>query len=354
MKVLVTGAAGFIGFHYVNKMLGLGYDVVGLDNINDYYKVGLKYDRLKEKGIYQQDIGYNRLVQSEKHERYRFIKLGLEDEVSLLKLFANERFDYVVHLAAQAGVRYSIEKPHAYISSNIVGFANLLEVCRHFPVKHLVFASSSSVYGLNQNVPFSTKDQVVHPISLYAASKKSNELMAHCYSHLYKIPTTGLRFFTVYGPWGRPDMAYFLFTEAILAGKPIKIFNNGNLSRDFTFVGDIVEGMQKVMHTAPEGNGDWDPTNPDPASSPAPYKIYNIGNRKPVNLLEFIETIEKELGQEAQKEMLPMQPGDVQTTFADVSGLQEAIGYHPNTTLAEGIRQFVEWHQAYFKYRLKN
>lgn len=338
MKILITGAAGFIGFHLVNRLLEDNHQVVGLDNINDYYQVGLKYDRLAEAGVEQRYIGYNRQIRSKKHANYRFIKLNLEDETNLLRLFGQERFDVVINLAAQAGVRYSIENPTAYIHSNIVGFANLLEACRHFPIQHLIFASSSSVYGKNKKVPFSVKDNVDHPISVYAATKKSNELMAHTYSHLFNIPVTGLRFFTVYGPWGRPDMAYFLFTEAILRGEPIKVFNKGKMKRDFTYIDDIVEGLLKVLYTPKAKN----------TSTEAPYHIYNIGNNQPVALMEFIEAIEESLGVKAIKEMLPMQAGDVEVTYADVSGLRERFGYQPKTSVQEGIERFVEWYKSYY------
>lgn len=337
MKILVTGAAGFIGFHLVNQLLADEHEVIGLDNINDYYQVGLKYDRLAESGVAQRYIGYNRQIQSKKHSNYRFIKLNLEDETNLLKLFGQERFDVVVNLAAQAGVRYSIENPSAYIHSNIVGFANLLEACRHFPVQHLIFASSSSVYGKNEKVPFSTTDNVDHPISLYAATKKSNELMAHTYSHLFDIPVTGLRFFTVYGPWGRPDMAYFLFTEAILKGEPIKVFNQGKMQRDFTYVDDIVDGVIKVLYTKPQK-----------IENKTNYNIYNIGNNSPVPLIEFIEAIENSLGIKAIKEMYPMQAGDVEVTYADISGLKERFDYYPTTSVQEGIDKFVEWYKNYY------
>lgn len=348
MKILVTGAAGFIGFHLANRLLNDGHEVVGLDSINDYYQVGLKYDRLAAAGISQRNIGYNRPVQSEMHSEYRFVKLQLEDESKLFKLFAKERFDYVVHLAAQAGVRYSIENPGAYINSNIAGFANLLEAVRHFPVKHLVYAGSSSIYGLNQKVPYSTADSATHPVSLYGATKKSNELIAHAYSHLFQIPMTGLRFFTVYGPWGRPDMAYFLFTEAILQNKPIKVFNDGKMSRDFTFVGDIVEGIVKVMEKPAVPSPDWNPKAPNPAISSAPYRIYNIGNRNPANLLDFIKTIEKALGKTAEKKFMPLQPGDMVKTYADVENLVADFGYKPETSLEKGIGAFVEWYLKYY------
>ena len=349
-KVLVTGSAGFIGFHLTHALLKAGYEVVGLDSINDYYQVGLKYDRLEEAGIQTRAIGYNRINRSTKYSNYRFIKLKLEDESALLKLFAQENFDYVVHLAAQAGVRYSIENPMYYINSNIVGFTTILEACRHFQPKHLVFASSSSVYGLNRKVPFRVGDGADHPVSLYGATKKSNEVMAHAYSHLFDLPITGLRFFTVYGPWGRPDMAYFLFADAIINNKPIKIFNNGNLSRDFTYVDDIVAGLLKVIEKVPQPGVNWNPECPDPSRSAAAFRLYNIGNQQPVNLLKFIEAIERELGKTAQKEYLPMQPGDVATTYADVSELTQDFDYQPTTSLDEGIRRTVDWLKRYYQY----
>jgi UDP-glucuronate 4-epimerase len=342
MKILVTGTAGFIGFHLVNKLIERGDEVVGIDNINDYYDVNLKYSRLRETGIEQAKIEYNKPVQSQKYEKYTFIQLDISDREKIEKLFIDYSFDAVCNLAAQAGVRYSIENPHAYIDSNIVGFTNILEGCRHSKVKHLVYASSSSVYGLNKKVPFSTDDNVDYPVSLYAATKKSNELMAHTYSHLYNIPSTGLRFFTVYGPWGRPDMAYFLFTRSILEGKKINVFNNGEMSRDFTYVDDIIEGVVRVIDNSPKA------LDKRISMSKAPFKVYNIGNNAPVNLLKFIEIIEKKLGTIAEKEMLPMQSGDVYTTYADVSDLINMLDYKPNTDLSIGIGKFVEWYKFYY------
>ena len=348
-KILVTGSAGFIGFHLTNRLIKEGYIVFGLDNINDYYQVGLKYDRLNEMGINVSQIGYNRMTQSEKHTNYNFIKLKLEDENNVLKLFAREQFDNVIHLAAQAGVRYSIENPTYYLNSNIIGFNSILEGCRHFRPKHLIFASSSSVYGLNRSVPFSVSDSTNHPVSLYGATKKSNEMVAHSYSHLFHIPITGLRFFTVYGPWGRPDMAYFLFTEAILQGRPIKVFNEGNLNRDFTYIDDIIEGIYRVMQRPATPDPNWNAHQPIPSSSVAPFKLYNIGNQKPVNLLKFIQTIELELGMKANKELLPMQAGDVNTTYAKVDDLIEDFDYKPTTNLDRGIESFVNWYLTYYK-----
>ncbi len=349
MKFLITGTAGFIGFHLANYLIKRGDTVVGLDCINDYYDINLKYDRLAYAGIERNKIAYNKLIISEKHPNYSFIQLKLEDKENLDNLFAEQKFDKVCNLAAQAGVRYSLTNPDAYINSNIVGFLNILESCRHHNIKHLAYASSSSVYGLNGKSPFATSDNVDHPISLYAASKKSNELMAHTYSHLFKVPTTGLRFFTVYGPWGRPDMALFIFTKAILAGQPIQVFNNGNMIRDFTYVADIVEGVVRVLDNPPAGNAQWDAVHPDPSTSTAPYKVYNIGNNNPVKLMTFIESIEKALGKEAVKELLPMQPGDVAATSADVTDLVENLKYKPDTRVPEGIQNFINWYREYFK-----
>ena len=332
MKILVTGTAGFIGFHLAKKLLDQGHTVIGLDNINDYYDVSLKYGRLNELGIDKSNLEDNKSLQSSTYPNHKFIKANLEDAETLNKLFETEKFDAVCNLAAQAGVRYSIENPHAYISSNIVGFMNILEACRNYNVKNLSYASSSSVYGLNKEQPFKTTDQTDTPVSLYAATKKSNELMAHTYSHLYNIQTTGLRFFTVYGPWGRPDMAPMLFTDAILNDRAIKVFNHGKMSRDFTYVDDIVDGIVKVIN------------------NPSPYNIYNIGNNSPVNLMEFIETIENALDKEATKNFMDIQPGDVESTFADVSGLIEDFDYKPETPLSHGVDEFVKWYREFYKY----
>ncbi|MHC1704322.1 MAG: NAD-dependent epimerase [Tenuifilaceae bacterium] len=348
MKILVTGTAGFIGFHLAKRLLERGDEVIGLDCINDYYDVNLKYSRLEITGINRDEIEYGRLVQSTKFKNYKFIKLKLEDREAILELFKNEKFDKVCNLAAQAGVRYSIEIPFTYIDSNIVGFINILEGCRHSSIKHLVYASSSSVYGLNETMPFSTHHNVDHPISLYAASKKSNELMAHTYSYLYELPTTGLRFFTVYGPWGRPDMALFLFTKAIFEGKPIDVFNNGEMQRDFTYVDDIVEGIVRVIDNPSVVDNKWTGNDPDPSSSKAPYKIYNIGNSNPVKLLDFIEAIEESLGKKAIKNFLPLQNGDVPATWADVDDLVRDLDYKPKTNVNEGIRKFVNWYNNYY------
>lgn len=349
MKILVTGTAGFIGSHLVERLVDRGDEVIGLDSINDYYDQRVKYGRLHRAGIAEQDIEYNQLISSSIHQNYRFIKLQLEDKENMDKLFQQEKFDAVCNLAAQAGVRYSLENPQAYIDANIIGFINILEACRHYGVKNLSYASSSSVYGLNEAFPFSTSDNVDHPISLYAASKKSNELMAHTYSHLYDIATTGLRFFTVYGPWGRPDMALFLFTKAALEGKPIKVFNNGDMLRDFTYIDDIVEGVVRVIDNPAQKNSSWTGKEPDPSGSSAPYKIYNIGNNDPVKLMDFITAIENALGLEIEKEMLPIQAGDVPATYANVDDLVDNLGYQPNTPIQEGVDQFVRWYRGFFK-----
>lgn len=349
MKILVTGTAGFIGYHLANRLLKEGHEVIGLDSINNYYDVSLKIGRLESAGIPRNQIAYKELLKSETQPGYQFIQMRLEDEASLNRLFREQQFDMVCHLAAQAGVRYSLKNPKAYIQSNIVGFSHILEACRHFKIKHLVYASSSSVYGLNKKMPFSTQDHVDHPVSLYAASKKSNELMAHTYSHLFGLPTTGLRFFTVYGPWGRPDMALFLFTKAILNEQPIKVFNYGNMKRDFTYIDDIVEGVIRVTMRPPQINPSWEGSNVTLASSSAPYQIYNIGNNNPIRLLDFIEAIEKCTGKEAIKELLPIQDGDVEVTFADVKDLVKNTGYHPDTPLELGIKFFVEWYKNYYQ-----
>ncbi|MDA3884312.1 MAG: NAD-dependent epimerase [Candidatus Delongbacteria bacterium] len=351
-KILITGSAGFIGYHLVKKMIAEGFDVFGLDNINDYYDVNVKYGRLKETGIDSSNVEYNKLVKSSKYSNYSFIKLNLEDKDEIADLFKKEKFDYVCNLAAQAGVRYSITNPHAYIDANIIGFINILEASRHNKIKHLVYASSSSVYGLNENYPFSIHDNVDHPVSLYAASKKSNELMAHCYSHLYNIPTTGLRFFTVYGPWGRPDMALFLFAKAIIEGKEIDVFNYGKMRRDFTYVDDIVEGIYRVINKPATSNETWSGKEPDPGTSPSPYKIYNIGSDSPVLLMDFIETIEKYIGKKAIKNMLPLQPGDVPASHADVKDLIKNFDYSPSTKIEDGIKKFIDWYIEFYKIKL--
>lgn len=336
MKILVTGAAGFIGYHLCESLLKRGFEVLGLDNINDYYSIDLKFDRLKQLGISKKDAEvFNATCSSTVHtDKFNFVRMNLQDREALPKLFEQENIEIVCNLAAQAGVRYSIENPETYIDSNIVGFLNLLECCRNFDIKHLIYASSSSVYGLNEKMPFSTEDNVDHPISLYAASKKSNELMAHTYSHLFDIPTTGLRFFTVYGPWGRPDMAVFLFTDAIVNDRPIKVFNHGKMQRDFTYVDDIVEGVARIIEK--------------PVADRKRYKIYNIGNNNAVQLSDFIEAIEQHVGKKAEKKMLPMQPGDVERTWADVDDLIADYEYRPSTPVNEGIGKFVGWYMEYY------
>lgn len=333
MKVLITGVAGFIGFHVARALLERGDEVVGIDNLNDYYEVSLKQARLKELQPYGQ---------------FRFIRMDIADRDEVAALFAREKPQRVVHLAAQAGVRYSIENPHAYGDSNLTGFLTILEGCRQQQVEHLVFASSSSVYGANETMPFSTADNVDHPVSLYAATKKANELMAHSYSHLYGLPTTGLRFFTVYGPWGRPDMSPFLFVRAILSGQPLKVFNYGQHRRDFTYIDDIVEGVVRCLDRIPSGNANWSGMVPDPASSRAPWKLYNIGNSQPVELLRYIELLEQALGQSTQKELLPLQPGDVEHTYADVTELIRDTGYAPKVSIEEGVTRFVDWYRAFY------
>jgi len=332
-KKMVTGAAGFIGFHLCKRLLEQGDEVVGIDNLNDYYDVALKKARL---------------AQLESKKNFRFIKLSLEQKEEVLSLFNSEAFDVVVNLAAQAGVRYSLINPYAYLDSNIYGFLNILEGCRHAKVKHLVFASSSSVYGLNTRMPFSVHQNVDHPISLYGATKKANELMAHSYSYLFGIPTTGLRFFTVYGPWGRPDMALFLFTKAIMENRPIDIYNFGNMERDFTYIDDIIEGLIRVINRIPNADPQWSSENPDPATSAAPFKLYNIGNNNPVKLLNLIEVLEGCLGKKAKKNFLPIQPGDVPATFADVENLIKDVDFKPTTPIEEGVKIFVGWYQGYF------
>jgi UDP-glucuronate 4-epimerase len=349
MKILVTGTAGFIGYHLATRLLERGDTVIGLDCINDYYDIRIKHDRLRHHGIEVANLQPNILTQSTTQPNYQFIQCRLEDAQILNQLIESERPDTVVNLAAQAGVRYSLINPDAYIQSNIVGFSNLLEACRHYKVGHLVYASSSSVYGLNASLPFNTRDNVDHPVSLYAATKKSNELMAHTYSHLFGLPTTGLRFFTVYGPWGRPDMALFLFTKAMLAGEPIEIFNHGKMVRDFTYIDDIIEGVVRVIDQPPKGNPQWDGMHPDPSSSPAPYKVYNIGNNNPVALMDFIQAIETSLGIEAKKNYKDIQPGDVPSTYADVQDLENELGYKPATEVQEGIDRFIQWYRDYFK-----
>lgn len=349
MKILVTGTAGFIGHFTALRLLAMGHTVIGLDNINDYYDVNLKYGRLAEAGFAREQVQPLQLVQSAKYPGYQFIQASLEDKTTLDALFAEQEFDAVCNLAAQAGVRYSLQNPHAYIDSNVVGFMNILEACRHNGVKNLSYASSSSVYGLNETMPFSTSHNVDHPVSLYAATKKSNELMAHTYAHLYGIHCTGLRFFTVYGPWGRPDMAPFIFTKAAFNGDTIKVFNHGKMQRDFTYIDDIVEGVVRVIENPCSGNTDWNGLNPDPASSSAPYKIYNIGNSDTVQLMDFIEAVEAAAGVEIKKEFLPIQPGDVVATYADVSDLEQDMNYRPSTPVIEGMRRTVAWYREFYR-----
>ncbi|WP_374748742.1 NAD-dependent epimerase [Klebsiella variicola] len=332
MKFLVTGAAGFIGFHIAQRLLNEGHDVVGIDNMNDYYDVSLKQARL------------DRLAAPAFH----FQQLDLADREGMAKLFAAEQFDRVIHLAAQAGVRYSLENPYAYADANLMGYLNILEGCRHTKVKHLVYASSSSVYGLNRKMPFSAEDSVDHPVSLYAATKKANELMAHTYSHLYSIPTTGLRFFTVYGPWGRPDMALFKFTKAMLEGKSIDVYNYGKMKRDFTYIDDIVEAMVRMQDIIPQPNPQWRVETGSPADSSAPYRVYNIGNSSPVELMDYITALEEALGMVAEKNMLPIQPGDVLDTSADTRPLYDTVGFRPQTTVSQGVKNFVDWYKAYY------
>jgi UDP-glucuronate 4-epimerase len=336
---LVTGAAGFIGFHFAARLLRDGHHVVGFDNVNDYYSVALKRDRLKT---------LQQIADQNGSGTYRFVEADLVDQAAVEQVFSQHRFDRVVHLAAQAGVRYSVTHPRAYVQSNLVGFINILEACRHAAVAHLTYASSSSVYGANQSIPFAVEHNVDHPLSLYAASKKANELMAHTYSHLYRLPTTGLRFFTVYGPWGRPDMALFLFTQAILQGRPIDVFNHGQMMRDFTYIDDIVEGVYRTSQAIAEPNPQWSGQHPDPSTSSAPYRIYNIGNNQPVSLGRFIEIIEQKLGIQAKQNHLPMQPGDVAQTYANIDALQNAVGFRPETPLEVGVGRFIDWYRQYY------
>jgi len=333
MKILVTGAAGFIGFHVSKKLLARGDEIIGIDNLNDYYDVSLKMSRLR---------------QLESQSGFRFTKLDISDREAMEVLFRSEKPTKVIHLAAQAGVRYSLKNPHAYVDANLTGFMNILEGCRHNAVAHLVYASSSSVYGANKKLPFSVHDNVDHPVSLYAASKKANELMAHTYSHLFGLPTTGLRFFTVYGPWGRPDMALFIFTKSIFEGRPIEVFNHGNMQRDFTYIDDIVEGVIRVCDRTPTPNPDWDAIASDPGTSHAPYRVYNIGNNNPEDLLTFIATIEKHIGKKAVIQMRPLQPGDVPATYADVDDLVRDTGFCPKTSIDNGIEEFIAWYREYY------
>lgn len=349
MKILITGTAGFIGYHLAKHLLERGDTVVGIDNLNDYYDVKLKHARLAQTGIAMSKVKYAMPVISKHYPNYTFIKLDLLDKEELQSCFQTHQFDAVCNLAAQAGVRYSLTNPEVYIDSNIKGFLNILECCRHFKINHLVYASSSSVYGLNKKMPFNEHDIADHPVSLYAASKKANEMMAHTYSHLFNLRTTGLRFFTVYGPWGRPDMALFIFTKAILEGKPIEVFNNGNMKRDFTYVDDIVDGITHVIDSPAEPNPNWDAEHPDPATSKAPFRIFNIGRGAPVNLLDFVNEIEAKMHTTAQKNFLPMQEGDVAETCADVTNLDNILNYKPKTSIHTGISKFTAWFKSFYK-----
>ncbi len=354
-KVLLTGMAGFIGFHLTKKLIAQGIHVVGIDNLNDYYSPTLKTDRLLTLGFAPEDVNAlvkNSAITADAQPLLKFYKTELTDTAMINDIFQETKPDYVVHLAAQAGVRYSLENPHAYIQSNITGFLNILENCRNHPVKHLAYASSSSVYGSNEKMPFSVHHNVDHPISLYAATKKSSELMAHTYSHLFGVPTTGLRFFTVYGPWGRPDMATFIFTKKIVEDVPIDVFNHGNMKRDFTYIDDIVEGVYRVMLRVPVPNTEWNGMAPDPATSKAPYRIFNIGNHKPVNLKTFIQIIEEKIGKKANINYLPMQKGDVPATYADIDALYDYVGFKPETSIEEGVSHFVDWYKHYFNIQI--
>lgn len=348
MKVLVTGAAGFIGFHVARRLVKESFEVVGLDNINDYYSTDLKYDRLQQLGINRDQVHEEQITESIEHSNFRFIKADLEKKDVLKDLFIAQRFDVVINLAAQAGVRHSLKDPYRYIESNIKGFLNILECARNHSIKHLIYASSSSVYGGNTQMPFSTNDNVDHPMSLYAASKKSNELMAHSYSNLFDIPSTGLRFFTVYGPWGRPDMALFLFAKAMFNDEPIKVFNHGDMKRDFTYIDDIVEGITRLIPKPPASNTDWAGENANPSTSFAPYQVFNIGNSSPVKLMDFIHEIENQLGVQAQKNMLPLQPGDVTETWADVDDFHAYTDFKPKVGVEEGIQHFIDWYKVYY------
>ena len=345
----MTGAAGFIGYHLARALLGRGDEVVGLDNLNDYYDVALKLDRLAELGVARDEAAAGRPAASASFPAFRFLKLDLFEREALGRLFEKERFDAVCHLAAQPGVRYAEVNPQAYVASNFVGFANVIEAAKRRGVGHFVYASSSRVYGLNERMPYSTRDNVDHPVSLYAASKKSNELVAHAVSHVSGLPTTGLRFFTVYGPWGRPDMSYYRFTKAILEGRPIEVYNHGRMRRDFTYVDDIVEGVVRVLDRPPAGDAAWSGAAPDPSSSPARYRVYNIGNGRPVELMDFIRAIEKALGRKAELSLLPLQPGDVPATWADTSDLERDFGFRPRTPVEEGIARFVAWYREYHR-----
>ncbi len=353
-KVLVTGAAGFIGFHVTRRLLSNGYKVVGIDNLNDYYDVRLKMERLRQLGIEREKIEFQETVFNGSGRDFSFTRLELADKRKIADLFKAESFNYIIHLGAQAGVRYSLEDPHIYIDTNISGFLNILEGCRQNPVEHLVFASSSSVYGLNRNTPFSVHKGVDHPISLYAATKRSNELMGHTYSHLFGIPVSGLRFFTAYGPWGRPDMALFKFTKAILSGQPLDVYNKGEMKRDFTYIDDLVDGLMLLLDKPPAGDSEWKAADPDPAASSAPFRIVNIGNNQPVKLMEFIAAIEQSVGKKARLNLLPMQAGDVPEAQADVTDMVRDFEYRPHTSIQDGIRKFVEWYNDQYAGRFSN
>ncbi len=348
MKILITGTAGFIGYHLVKKLSGKNFEIIGIDNINDYYDINLKFARLEDTGIRKGSIREGKTIHSKTLPDYSFIKMDLKDPAEVNRIFEEHKFDMVCHLAAQAGVRYSIENPRAYIDSNLNAFSNILEGTRHFKTGHLVYASSSSVYGMNEQMPFSTRHNVDHPVSLYAATKKSNELLAHSYSYLYGVPVSGLRFFTVYGPWGRPDMALFKFVKNVMEGKPIEVYNFGKMERDFTFVDDIITGIEKVLFKTPVGNPEWNGKVPDPSSSTAPYKIYNIGRGKPVNLMDFIDVMEKVLGRKSEKILMPIQPGDVIKTWADTKDLENDIGYRPSTPVETGVKKFIDWYCEFY------
>ncbi|MET3114443.1 UDP-glucuronate 4-epimerase [Pedobacter sp. CG_S7] len=348
MKVLVTGSAGFIGFHLVNFLINRGDEVTGIDNINDYYDVNLKYGRLKETGILLKDIEYGKTLRSLKYPNYQFIKVDITDHEELKQIFKINDFDAVCNLAAQAGVRYSLTNPKAYLDSNIIGFLNILECCRMNKIKHLVYASSSSVYGLNEEMPFSVSHSANHPVSIYAASKKSNELMAHAYSHLFNIPTTGLRFFTVYGPWGRPDMALFIFTKGILENKAIDVYNQGNMKRDFTYIDDIIDGIIKVIDNPAKSDPNWNGLKPESSTSKVPYRVFNIGRGQSVNLIDFITQIEENTGIFAQKNFLPLQSGDVIETWADIESIKNQLNYNPKVSVPEGVKKFVKWYKEFY------
>lgn len=349
MRILVTGTAGFIGFHFAKRLIRLGHEVTGIDNINTYYDTRLKFDRLAANGIAEDAVIYGKKIQSEMHPNYTFHQLDITDQIGMQQVFSEGNFDVVCNLAAQAGVRYSLENPHAYIQSNIEGFLNILEGCKMHSVKHLIYASSSSVYGLNESMPFNEDAPADHPVSLYAATKKANELMAHSYSSLYKLPTTGLRFFTVYGPWGRPDMALFKFTGAILNHQPVHVYNNGLMFRDFTYIDDVIEAMELIINTPATTDIAWNPLHPCCSTSSAPYRIYNIGNSKPVSLLDYIYEIESQLGIEAQMVFLPMQAGDVRSTSSDTLKIRNDFGFVPKTDIKTGIAKFIGWYKSYYK-----